>query len=59
MNECNESHDESESSSYSERENPAEYSEDETETDKDTAPPAQKKKIIDAPHKRIQADTLK
>ena len=46
MNERNESHDESES------ENPAEYSEDETQVDKDTAPPAQKKKIVVAPHKK-------
>ena len=33
VNECNESHDENESSSYSESENPAEYWEDETQID--------------------------
>ena len=52
VNERNVSHDESEGSSYSESENPTENSEDETQTDKNTAPPAQKKKIVAAPHKK-------
>ena len=52
MNERNESHDESEGSLYSESENPAENSKDQTQIDKDTAPPAQKKKIVVAPYKK-------
>ena len=44
VNERNESRDESEGSSYPESENPAENSEDKTQTDKDTTPPAQKRK---------------
>ena len=52
MNERNESHDESEDPSYSKSENPAENSEDGTQTDKDTAPTAQKKKMVVAPHKK-------
>ena len=52
MNERNEIHDESEGSSYSESENLAENPEDETQTDKDTALPAQKKKIVAAPQKK-------
>ena len=52
MNERNESHDESEDPSYSKSENPAENSEDRTQTDKDTAPTAQKKKMVVAPHKK-------
>ena len=52
MNERNEIHDESEGSSYSESENLAENPEDETQTDKDTALPAQKKKIVVAPQKK-------
>ena len=52
MNERNENHDESEGSSYSESENPVENPEDETQTDKDTALPAQKKKIVVAPQKK-------
>ena len=52
VNERNESHDESQGSSSSESENPAEYLEDETQVDKDTATPAQKKKVVVAPHKK-------
>ena len=52
VNERNESHDESEGSSYSKSENPAENSVDATQTDKNTSPPAQKKKIVVAPHKK-------
>ena len=37
VNERNESHGESEGSSYSKSENPAEYSKDETQIDRDTA----------------------
>ena len=59
VNERNESQDESEGSSYSKSENPAENSEDETQTDKDTAPPAQKKENSCCSSRKIQVDTLK
>ena len=52
MNERNESHGESKGLSYSENENPVEYLEDETQIERDTAPPGQKKKIVAAPHKK-------
>ena len=52
VNERNESHDESKGLSYSENGNPAENSEDKTQTDKDIAPPAQKEKVVVTPHKK-------
>lgn len=52
VHEPNESHDESEDLSYSAKGNPAEYSKDEVQIDRDTATPAQKRKIVAAPHKK-------
>ena len=52
VNERNESHNKSEDLSYSAKGNPAEYSEDEVQIDRDTATPAQNRKIVVAPHKK-------